>query len=115
MQHLSNERQPPASVLARLNELLDLVAKLRRGIVSDQTPCAVQDVSIAQVIDFRFDLFYTAPESRSQTGSVEHSSGIPMEENQDIPRQERPDMALDEPRDRGSQDPFEVVQALDRP
>jgi hypothetical protein len=37
-----------------------------------------------------------------------------MEEHDDVPRQERPDVAFDKPRDCGSEDPFNIVQALDR-
>jgi hypothetical protein len=38
-----------------------------------------------------------------------------MKEYEDVPRQKRSDVALDEPCDCGSEDPFKVVQALNRP
>jgi hypothetical protein len=115
MQYLGYEGQAPAPVLAGLDELLNLVSDLGSGIVADETSRAVQDSPVAQVVYFGFDLLDASAQPRGKPGSVEHRGGIPMKEHEDVPSQKRPDVALYEPRNGGSQDPFKIVQTLDRP
>jgi hypothetical protein len=67
VQNLGDERQAPASILAGIDELLDLVAKLRSGIVANEATRAAQNISVAQVVDFRLDFFDATPQPTGQS------------------------------------------------
>jgi hypothetical protein len=115
VQHLRNQREPPPAILASIDELLNLIAKLGRRIVANQATRAVEDLAVAKVIDFGLNLLDAASQTRGQAVGIKNGSGVAMEEHDDIPRQKGSDVALDEPRDCGSQDPLKVVQAVTRP
>ena len=105
MQHKRDEREAPATILARLNERLDLLAQLLGGAIANQPARALQDVPVAQRIDLRLDFLEAPPQPRGQARSVENGIRIAVEEYKDVPRQERPDVTLDELCDRGSENP----------
>jgi hypothetical protein len=66
VEDLGDERQASAPVLARLDELLDLFAKLRSGVIANQSTGAVEDLAVAQIVDFGFDFFNTTPQTRGE-------------------------------------------------
>lgn len=115
MQHLGDEGQPPAAVLAGLDELIYLTTELRGWVVANQASIRTQDLPVAQVIDFRLNFFDASAQTRSQSGSVHYHGGVAIKEHQDVPSQKGPDVGIDELRDCGPQDAFEIVQACDRP